>query len=228
MISSEFATRTYAGIVPRPATEILLRERENAIIVGTPWGNREALDQAAKTISEFLESVASDPEATSPFPRLGSLSQNSNTVRISTFLANEATYQKCNSGRLTSACELLLLAFAGSELSWIQVGQPHLLLIRDGRLEALGISPDLSMDYKVASPLPIRLLGTERQLDLEVKSIMIHPGDFFIFLNRSTVPRAAYTIDYSQLSAKKALDKIYDICVQENADTPFSASALTI
>ena len=174
-------------------------------MAATSWGNKEVLKEISQSFSESLTAGMTDREATSPFIHLPTLSPLANGLRGATILANEKAYKNCNSNAYSSACEALVLAFDGPEMAWVQIGQPHLLLVRGGHLVPLEVgNPDL---------------------DVVVKSAVIKPDDKMIMLARSTIPSDFFTQDLSQ-SSQEILAKLFEVAVNEDGRQPFWISVI--
>jgi serine/threonine protein phosphatase PrpC len=196
------------------------------VIAGTPWGNNEALTQLCSTVKEFLSTSAFDGDVTSPFAKLTHLSPSENHLRNALFLANDTIYQKFNKENFDTSCETSVLYFNHNEMTWAQLGQPHILLFRDGKIHPLQITSDLSLDYKVATPLPSRLIGLEKNWDLEVRSLKVNPTDGIILLARPTLPLNFFAKKFKPTSLEKFVQDLYDATVEENEKLPFWISLL--
>ena len=213
--------KTYPGEFPRPNVETSVHEIENLVVAGTSWGNHDALKYLNDTVKDFLAASIGDHEATSPFARLPSLSAAENNLRSAVLVANDSIWQKCNKEVYTSSCEAMIIHTHNSEMAWIQIGQPHLLLVRGGRLFPLEVAMDLSIDYKNSTPLPSRLIGLERAWDLEVKSMALGEDDALILLARSLIPPTFFTQSYDPKQPEKIVDDLFELAVQDDQKTPF-------
>ena len=157
---------------------------------------------------------------TSPFARLPSLSAAENNLRAALLIANEFTFQKCNKESYASGAEALILHFHGPEVAWVQVGQPHLLLVRDGKLYPLQVALDLACDFKNSSPLPSKLVGLERTWDLEVRSLVLQDNDSLVLLARSFIPSSFFSHSYKG-DPTKTTETLFDLAVKDNNKLPF-------
>jgi hypothetical protein len=194
---------------------------DNFMMAATPWGNREALKEASQAYSDFMTASMADREATSPFARLPTLSPLANTLRAATIFANESAYKKNNRDTYVSACEILALAFENSEMAWVQIGQPNLLIIRNNQLTPLDVAVDLGIDHQMVSPLPGRLMGLDPQIDLSVKSIVLQPEDRLILLARSTIPPHFFTQDFSKKNSQEILNTLFEVAIDADKKFPF-------
>jgi hypothetical protein len=227
-VSKTILQKTYPGQIARPSVEAVFYPNENLAVITTPWGSRDASVQLTQMVQNYYGSTLTDAEATSPYARLPGLSPVSNSLRGAVLLANEGLFDKFNKIMYTSACEALFLGFHKSELSWIQVGQPHLLLLRQGRLITLESAMDLNMDYPNSSPLPSRLLGVERQLEVQTKNLVTQKGDVLIILARTHVPGNFFVENLADKSAAAALETLFNLAVEKESDIPFWIGAVAL
>ena len=201
----KFEERPYRGMTLRPRPECLLDHDSRLLIVATPWGPRSAANKAVELISEYYLMAKSDNEATSPFEKVSSFSNEANHLRTAVMLANEAIYRDENKTELKAGVELFAASFIQNEFVWIQVGQPHLLLSRkNGHLLPLGSSVDLSTDLSESSEplpaLPNQLLGIEPTANLTLNSFRAQPGDRLVLLSHSVPPVSLYTMKHDELT----------------------------
>lgn len=220
------AQKTYSGEFLRPTTEIYVHETEKITLALTPWGSSEALRYFNDNIKEFLSAAVGDQEVTSPFARLPSLSSAENNLRSALLIANETVFQKCNKDSYASGAEALILHFHGQEVAWVQIGQPNLLLVREGKLYPLQVALDLACDFRNSSPIPGKLVGLERAWDLEVRSLVLEEADSLILLARSFIPSSFFSHTYKSDSAK-TIDLLFELAVKDNSKLPFWLSILT-
>jgi hypothetical protein len=220
------AQKSYPGELPRPSTEIYVHESEKIILAGTPWGSNDALKCFNDNIKEFLSAAIGDQEVTSPFARLPSLSSAENNLRSALLIANEFAFQKCNKESYASGAEALVLHFHGQEVAWVQVGQPNLLLFREGKLYPLQVALDLSCDFKSSSPIPSKLVGLERAWDLEVRSLALQDDDSLILLARSFIPPRFFE-PLIETTPGEIVKSLFDLAIEDNSKLPFWISILS-
>lgn len=220
--------KSYVGDFPRPTPEVEVVEKDQLVIISTPWGQQASSEAAHGMLKDYFEAAASDPEVTSPFPKLPQLTPLANNLRIATKLANNQILMSLNKEVYTSACELLALSFSGKELCWIQVGQPFLLLLRDGDLSPLSVTTDLGLDYSNPTPLPSRLVGTDRHIELQTKSLLLQEGDTLIAFARSSIPKSCLLFNGKQLSTEAVVEKLHELAIDSNPDLPFWIGAIQI
>jgi hypothetical protein len=224
----QLVQRIYPGNVPRPAPFVLEKPENKLIVVATPWGTNLAAENAAQSVAEYYALSKTDREATSPYAKLPGLSSLANSLRLSTLIANESIYKNFNANELSTACEMMALAIEGRELTWVQIGQPHLLVVRKGFLVPLEVALDLSTDFPNTAPLPSKLLGIDRQSEVETKSITVQSGDVLLLLARSFIPSSLFTLPFGNSSVNAVCDQVFQTVVRSNPEMPFWVGAFQI
>jgi len=218
---ARFEERSYSGNLFRPKPLIHKDEDNQLLIIATPWGNRSGAQKVINIFSDLYLSSKADHEATSPFAIMTCLSPLGNSLRVATMLANDTLYHDENREEYQSAVELTVIARSGSEVAWIQIGQPHLFLDRNGLdLQALGSPSDMALDYPLPhgqAPLPCEFIGLSSTSNFSVHSIKHHPNDRFILLSRSVVPASFYNM----VTEKRNLESITDHLADKDTEMPF-------
>src|SRR4051812_42323975 len=107
-MSFRFFEKTYPGEVPRPSVETQYSSAENLFIAATPWGSKDAVNDLKGIVREYLNTTASDIEATTPFAKLPGLSHTGNILRVATLLANDSILKKHNIEAYNTGCEACL------------------------------------------------------------------------------------------------------------------------
>jgi len=225
-VNPHFVQKTYPGEFPRPSAETVLIEDKDLFVVGTPWGSKDAFKELVQNFRDIFSTSMTDGEATSPFPVLPQLSALGNRLRAAILHSNEQIFRKLNQDAYSSACETLVLAFNRTEMTWIQVGQPHLFLLRQGNVSPLQMALDLSADYLNPTPLPSRLLGVDRQIDIEVKPMNLQAGDKILVLARSTVPGSLYGSALVTETNELAAEQVFNNLVSADSKPPFWVGVL--
>ncbi|MDZ4678777.1 MAG: hypothetical protein SGI74_14870 [Oligoflexia bacterium] len=227
-MSKTILQKTYPGQIARPSVEAVYFHNENLAMITTPWGAKDASTQLCQMVQNYYGSTLTDPDATSAYARLPGLSPVANSLRGAILLANEGLFDKFNKTIYTSACEALFIGFNKSEVCWVQVGQPHLLLLRDGKLLTLESAIDLNLDYPNQSPLPSKLLGVERQIEIQTKNLVTQNGDILIMLARTHVPCDFFVENLMNQSGAQVLEILFNIAVAKENDVPFWISTISL
>ncbi len=193
-----FVDRPYAGSDSRPTPEVMLDTSVNTLIVAVPWGSRDASRKVIDRMLEYLSFASQDREATSPLPRLSCLSNAANNLRTAVMLANDMLYREDNSSEYRAGVELFAATLSQNELSWVQVGGPHILLGRGSQpLLPLGSSVDLALDLNLGNDrlpaLPAQLLGLDSHVNLTINSFRARPKDNVVLLSHSRTPEMLFS-----------------------------------
>lgn len=196
-----YIIQNYPGEMPRPWPQIAEIEKNNTLAFFTPWSKKEAAEVGIAALTDYYLASSADPEATSPFSKLAHLSKYGNQVRTGAHITNQAIFQKINKDSLSGGSEFLLLSVHGNELNWVQVGQPNLLLYRQGQIFPLSLAYDLDFQYQTNNPLPCELLGIEKQPEYGVKSFLLKPADKLIVASRSSIPRSFTAANFGALDS---------------------------
>ncbi len=219
------AERTYPGEIPRPSINLTVHADQRVFVAGTPWGDNEALRVLCDTVKEFLSSSIGDQEATSPFAKLPGLSLLENNLRTSVLIANERIFQTYNKEVYSSSCEAVIFHTENSQVAWVQMGQPHILLLRKYKLYPLQVAIDLGVDFRCPAPLPSRLIGLERTWDLEVRSLNLEEEDVLVLLARSMIPPSFFNQNL-MAEPEGILDVLFEASVADDPRSPFWISLL--
>lgn len=217
-----FDFRSYSSKLFRPQPVISQDLEKSILVIATPWGQKNAAEKTTELIHNFYLSSIEDLEATSPYEFIFSLSKEANLLRTSVLLANEKVFQEENFDEYSSACEVIAVTKVGNEVHLIQVGQPSLYLHRKGfAVQPLACSLDLSMNIShnqdLASPLPSKLIGLEKNIDIAVHTFIPQQRDRLIFLSRTFAPETFFNLkntDFTMVDLTRSIAK-------ENTANPF-------
>ncbi len=227
-----FTSRPFAGKDSRPTPEVLIDTTVNTLIVAVPWGPREGARKVIDRMFEYLSFASQDREATSPLPRMSCLSDAANNLRTAAMLANDMLYREDNGDEYRAGVELFAATLSQNELSWVQVGGPHVLLGRGHEsLLPIGSSVDLALDLanEAGNPhslpaLPAQLLGLDSNVNLTINSFRARPGDSLVLMSHSRTPESLYSWKSDAIDA----DKIVHALSQNDANTAFWLGLLGI
>lgn len=224
-----FTSQPYAGSDSRPTPEVSLDTSVNTLIVATPWGSRDAARKVIERMLEYLAFASQDREATSPLPRLSCLSNAANNLRTAAMLANDMLYREDNSDEYRAGVEIFAATLSQNELSWVQVGGPHVLLGRGHRsLLPLGSTVDLALDLNFGAAkmpaLPAQLLGLDSNVNLTINSFRARPKDSLVLLSHSQVPESMYTWKSNALDSQTMVRALS----HNDANTAFWLGLLSI
>lgn len=225
-----FQERSFSGERIRPRPEFDFFSEEGLLLIATPWGPRAVAKSSIKTLGDFVITHFRDPEATSPFPRIPALSDIANSIRVGALLANDYLLKVHNKDEYRAGVELFAAMKKDREVSWIQIGQPHVILLRPGRTPLmLSANIDLSMELaekekKTPDPLPSDCLGLQSIPPLFLNSFRTQPDDKLLLLSYSWPPESIYHLPEDKWS----LEGITEELVKSNGKEPFWVGLWTL
>jgi hypothetical protein len=214
--------RSYGGRLFRPTPEIYLEEDGSFGVIATPWGNRNSAKKTIETLKDYVLSARQDMEATSPFQKLTCLSPLANSLRVGVMLANDSIYREENKAEYISGVELLVFAHQENELSFAQVGHPHLYLARRGMpwlplSVQIDLSGEMSEAPAVLPPLPQNVIGLHTTTNMNVASFKTQPEDRLVFLSHTVASHPLFNQPYERTS----LDQISTSLSTAYPDLPY-------
>jgi hypothetical protein len=190
--------RSYNSRQFRPKPHIHTEADGSLVVIATSWGLPEHAALAAEEVAKYASAARGDVEVTSPFEVLTCLSDDANHLRIGMMIANDLLYRRENRTEYVSGLEILAISRRGPQISWAQVGAPHVLLRRPGRpLVPLALSYDHSFEIVASSarlaPLPSRLLGTDPTCHIHCGDLRIGREDVLVLASSSLLPSSLWT-----------------------------------
>ena len=140
--------RSFAGKVFRPKPACRISSNQKLITVITPWGQEaQAEGETAENIENLYNFFSEDKESTHPFPKLMSLTSVENNMRTAVTQANQQIFNSINQDEYTMGFELFFGTVVENIFTFIQIGQPLILLDRpNADLHCMGcfIEPSFS------------------------------------------------------------------------------------
>ena len=219
--------RTYGGTTFRPTPEIYLEKNGQLMIIATPWGTRASAKSAIRQITDYVLSSNDDPEATSPFSLISTLSPAANNIRVAMMLANDAIYHEFNKNEYLTALEMTIITKSENQLCIAHVGHPSIFISRQGMdLQNIATHADLSYNYsstKKLPPLPAEFIGIYPTSNMKIQVIQAMPTDQLVFLSRSHVPNAFYA-----KGSDCSLEQLTDTLVIDDSNEPFWVGRLEL
>lgn len=178
-----------AANVSRPPASIF--EEKNIGLWGVcfSWGELDLSAKVLENVRFFVDSYVNQSEITNPFGYDSALTDLENALRSGCSLANDVIYRQVNKSNLSGGVECLLLLKRGQELAVLQVGQPHVFLLRRGQIIPLLSGFDiLSSDFLSGAFLPNQLLGLNASCYPHFRSVHVEVGDEILLLAHSQIP----------------------------------------
>lgn len=189
----EITTAFRPGQFQRPEPLIHHDEVHRFLIVLTSWGPRGGSKLVVDRLCEHLIHFQADQDVTVPYPSLEALSRTANNLRAAALMVNELVLKMENATEWTASYELAIVDYSAQEWTWLQVGQPHLLLHRASTgFVPLALAPELHIELaapaSVFPALPLELLGVDKNLRPRAGSLRRTEGDT-LFLVQHQDPR---------------------------------------
>lgn len=208
--------RSYNTKLLRPRPLIHQDESQKFMLIMTPWGSQEECQKVMDFSVQQLLTVRQDHEHTSAFQKILSLSNEANELRQVALLANDFLYQNINAGSHELVVEFLFLAFNKRQVSWVQLGCPHLLLKKkDQFTQPISCFPETKSTLQNFS-LPSYYLGSDSTVAPRCGDLYLEKNDELILLSASQIPNGIW-----QNSQRKELDTWTDELTHEAISQPF-------
>ncbi len=224
----EFQSKSYNSDFSKPNPKIFFDKSAKSLVITSCWGHNVDTEPVVETIQNFYNSKLKDKEFTSPFAKLDHLDFYENTLRTAILMANQNFFKKVNSEELISGLEIFVLTKHASSLYIGQIGQPHIFLKRGLKTNLVSTEPDLASEYINEKfdlpPLPNKLFGTNKSVDIKISKIHCKNNDQIILLKRSQV----FPFDFTSNIKKADLDNISSQLVTQNENLPFWLGILNI
>lgn len=213
--------RSYSTKIIRPKPLVHQQDDGGLIVVATSWGKAEHAQRAVEEVVKYVGAAQADVEVTSPFDFLSALTDEVNYLRTALLITNDILYRGENRSEYFSGVEILTLFKRGSQVAWAHVGNPSVLIQRQGqRLQPLSIGLDLSSELSpndtFLPPLPAQLLGMDPTCYIQCGHTRVSEGDQLVLFGSPLIATALWTeagnADMSTLTQRM---------IQESPETPF-------
>ena len=187
-------SRSFSGDTYRPTPEILIDEVNSMLICSTPWGPRSLAQKSNELIQSQFLALKNDHDITR---NIGSTSvEKSATVNLEAALqfANRKILREENLTEVVGGCEVFAMVLQDGELSFAQIGGPHLILSRTDNKSPIhlgtymDLASDLSQERDLMPGLPANPLGISEEINVLVNSFCPRPNDRIVLLSHSLPP----------------------------------------
>lgn len=212
----KWSERSYNAKLLRPRPLIHQDESQNFILIMTPWGSQEECQKVMEHTVQHLLTVRQDQEVTSAFQKILSLSPQANELRQVALLTNDFLFRNVNSESHELVVEFLFLAFNKRQVSWAQLGCPHLFLKKFNQgTQPISCYPETQSSLQ-NFPLPSYFLGSDSTIAPRCGDLYLEKNDELILLSASSIPNQIW-----QSSHKKEIGDWTDEITAENDSQPF-------
>ncbi len=212
--------RSYGGKIFRPKP--VIHEDERLLVLASCWGPGDQAQNLVDDVVKYVTAAMGDVEVTSHFEYLTCLSDQANYLRIATLLANENIFRGENKNEFVSGYELTVVLKQKNQLSWAQVGGPHILIRRNGQtLMPLTVHLDVSAEVSASNllaPLPHWLLGLDSTCQIQCGDVRYQPQDQLVLAGSTYLSKSIFT---ESPSRSLSLEKITQWMIQENPESAF-------
>lgn len=213
-----FEERTYPGNNARPSVNVQSFENERLYCFSVPWGTQDAVELLSENIRANFLSYMNEEATMVGNPH--SLLRQTQALKTILKNVNNEIFKVHNEKFYSTACETILLHMDEQHVSWIQIGQPFVLLLRNEKVQILQAARDLSLDYSMKTALPAELLGVHAQLDFNPQHLLTKAGDVLIFFNSTHLPLTFQSVNN--------VETLFDSLAQKNPNLPFWLGLLYI
>lgn len=208
----------------RPQARIIEEKDVGLWGVTFSWGELDLSGKVLENVRFFVDSFVNQSEITNPFGYDPALTGLENALRSGGALANDVIYRQVNKASLTGGVECCLLAKQGRELAIFQVGQPHVFLLREGRVIPLLAGFDfLSSDFRSGAFLPSQLLGLNATCYPHFRSLHLERGDEILLLAHSQIPGGVL---WGTEVHSETLNPLFQRIAKASPNSPFWISKL--
>ncbi len=181
----KWRSRYYSGVQLSPVVKIKTIDNLNLTIASVSWGDHNALPDIESEIERFLAAAQADLELTTPFERMGGLTQEGNSLRVAMQLANDHVLRSFNTTEYREGYELCLIWCKDRIASIAMIGELQVFTLSTDQ----GISPLLSVHSPKSSLFPQILLGVEPNIDVKVFSCPLsHLSEIYVSHGLKSLP----------------------------------------
>lgn len=203
---SSLQSRSYnVGGKFRPTPHVVVQPESRILVVTTSWSGRS---EAQKVTDKILEQIA--------FHASGEQTHSAqNSIEAAVAATAQQIYKQENQKQARLAIETLVIQCHDQNLTWAQVGQPNLYLLRKGKVSAVSVQPDLSSYGEALPPLLSNGLGLEPTTKILSGSVRIQESDQILI--------AAHTHEPDWIAVGRAIDfsNLISVLTESSLDQPF-------
>ena len=175
---------------------------ENLLVLATPFGDTEQLQEALEKMVTQFEGLIADPDSTSPYSKLTCLTPTENLLYTSTQFLNDYIYSNHNKDHLDLGCDFCLLYKKNKMVYLSQIGWPLIVLHHDKK--NIPISAEYSkapMDKENGTYLPWHILGLDSSVNAKIQSFAVDEKSKLLLLKSNENPDGLLTLYPSSLES---------------------------
>lgn len=211
----EIIEKSYSGKHFKPAPKVYQSQDQELMSIITTWGEGVQRESIHTELSKFIFAAQGDFEVTTPFEFNTALSKDSNSLRMAALISNDYLYRAENKDDIRTCYEILILFKNKNTLSWLQIGNPNVILVRNNLIP---ISFSTGTDSKSFNSLilPNQFYGIDMHCHFQVGSIELLEGDKILLCNNSILSPENWG-----LNNKSGLDVFFKNQIKFNSEIPF-------
>ena len=209
--------KNYNTKLVRPAPFVFQSQSMDLLIILTSWGEGKMKEVITNDIEKFLFAAQGDFEATSPFEYNLALTKDSNSLRMATLIANDQVYRSENNSELRTCYEILVLLKNKFQLSWVQVGNPNVILLSDDPIPITFSPPAMKPKKESSLSLPGQFLGTEMHCHFQVGTVEIQEGDKLLLFSDNSLSPSSWILNKKD----STLDSFVKSQIKHHSENPF-------
>lgn len=209
--------RNYSSKQFRPAPKVFKSQELDLLTIVTAWGEGNSTESISNEVSKFLFAAQGDFEATSPFEFNSALSKDSNSLRMATLISNDMVYRSENKDDIRSCYEMIVLFKNKNQLSWVQVGNPNLILLRDTLIPLSFTPPSIESVNLRSIALPSQFFGTEMHCYFQIGTIELKENDKLLLFTENKLSAENWALPPVDWN----LNSFIKNQIKFNSDNPF-------
>lgn len=212
--------RFYGGKYFQPKPKFEFIQNLDLLVVTVNWSDPGIEASVTETIKEALINVSESTEVTRVGKFVEPIQEESPQLFEAFQLANDLFQKKHNAQEYTAAMELLLIKKNGSNVFWIKVGGPSIVVAKPSGIVSVEQSYNLSQQNNQKAPLITAGLGVDDFPPVSQGSFKLAENESIVLIGRNYVPY--------QIFAQRTLDLAtwaLEIA-QDDPDLPFWLAAI--
>lgn len=209
--------RNYNSKLYRPLPKVFKSQELDLLTIVTSWGEGASAENISGEVSKFIFAAQGDFEATSPFEFNSALSKDSNNLRMATLISNDMVYRSENKDDIRTCYEMIVLFKNKNQLSWVQVGSPNLILLRDSLVPLSFSAPPFESSDNKSITLPSQYFGTEMHCNFQVGTIEVKPTDKFLLFTENKLAAENWQLSIAEWN----LNNFIKNQIKSNSENPF-------
>ncbi len=174
-----WVSRFFSGKELNPNARVKQFDNLSLSIASVAWGENQGQAIIESEVEKFLAAAQADLELTTPFERMGGITQEANTLRIALQLANDSVLRGLNAAEYHEAYEALLIWCKNRSLTMALVGEIQVWQYTSSKT----LLPLLCSQSPPQHAFPQTVLGVETNIDVKCYSCPLQGVDSFFLIH---------------------------------------------